>query len=396
MNVDQVRALNRAFHSVKERREKRIPRDLEDKKERLRSVRAASVGNEELLNAAIDRLRGNGIEVRLAGGAGEAVRYIMEEIAGERLVVKSKSNVTKEIDLAARLEDEGIKVVETDIGDRILQLLGASPSHPTGPIAHLSASAIAEGLSLIYGTEVGKSPEEVVACVKREIGGFIGRAEIGITGANAVTAEEGAFIVAHNEGNISEVIRNRKLIVVTAIDKVYPSVEDALNMLKVLSYHATGSILPSFVEVMSGPSKTADVEKKFIRGVYRPESIVLILVDNMRSELIKNGFRELLSCIDCGNCLISCPMYQTVGNHFAEGKYLGGKGLAYESLSSGEINRKLGYCLSCGRCRDNCPLGIDVPAIIKNIRSESLPEEIYYFLKSHILYLYFFLRLRLG
>ncbi len=109
--------------------------------------------------------------------------------------------------------------------------------------------------------------------------------------------------------------------------------EDAINMLKVICFNATGSLIPSFVEIISGVSKTADVEKKFFKGVHSPEEIVLILLDNKRTEIIEKGFKELLYCIDCGNCLLHCPMYNTVGNYFAEEKYLGGKGLAYQSLS---------------------------------------------------------------
>ena len=91
---------------------------------------------------------------------------------------------------------------------------------------------------------------------------------------------------------------------VTAIDKVYPAIEDAINMLKVITYNATGSLIPSFIEIISGVSKTADVEKKFIKGIHSPGEVILILLDNKRTEIIEKGFKELLLCIDCGNCLL--------------------------------------------------------------------------------------------
>jgi len=103
----------------------------------------------------------------------------------------------------------------------------------------------------------------------------------------------------------------------------------------------------------------------------------------------------LLFCIDCGNCLLHCPMYTTIGTEFAEDKYLGGKGLAYKSLADEEVNKRLEFCLTCGRCRKNCPLSIDVPAVIRSIRSNSIPQEIFYFLKSHLLWLYYNVRLKL-
>ena len=395
MNFDEIIALRKAFASVKQRQNKNIPPDLEEKIKRLKAVRELSVGNEELLTRAIKKLEENGIRVYTAKSKNDAVGIILKEVGDERLVVKSKSNVTKEIELTAELQSRGIEVIETDIGDRILQVLKSKPSHPTGPVAHLSAKAIAEGLSKFYNKKINEDPDEIVRFVRDEIKGYIEKADIGITGANAVTAEEGSIVLAHNEGNIFEVIRKKKHIVVTAIDKVYPTVEDAINMLKVLCFNATGSLIPSFVEIISSVSKTADVEKKFFKGVHSPGEIVLILLDNKRTSIIEKGFKELLYCIDCGNCLLHCPMYNTVGNYFAEEKYLGGKGLAYQSLSKEEVNKKLEFCLTCGKCRENCPLSIDVPAVIRSIRSESLPEEIYYFLKSHLLWLYYALRLKL-
>jgi L-lactate utilization protein LutB len=395
MNIDEIISLRKAFNSVKERQKKNIPPDFKEKIKRLKIVRESSVGDEELLNLAINKIKKNGIRVFSAKGRDDAVTIILDVLGNEKLVVKSKSNVTKEIELTAELESRGIEVIETDIGDRILQILKCSPSHPTGPVSHLSAKKIAEELSNFYGTDISDAHEDIVRFVRNDIRNYIKKAQVGITGANALTAEEGSILLAHNEGNIFEVIRKKKHIVVTAIDKIYPTVEDAMNMLKVISFNATGSIIPSFVEVISGVSKTADVEKKFFSGVHSPQEIILILLDNRRTEIKDRGFKEILYCIDCGNCLLHCPMYNTVGNYFASGKNLGGKGLAYCSLSDEEVDKKLELCLTCGHCKENCPLGIDIPSIIRKLRGDKLPSEIYYFLKSHLLWLYYSLRLKL-
>ncbi len=395
MNIDEIIALRKAFTSVKERQQKNIPPDLNEKIAKLKAVRALSVGNAGLIAQAVKKLEENGIQVFRAENKGEALTIIFREIGDEKLVVKSKSNVTKEIDLTSELESRGIQVIETDVGDRILQIIKGIPSHPTGPASHLSAKTIARELSRFYGKEISEDPNDIVSVVRDDIKSYIEKAHVGVTGANAVTAEEGSIVLAHNEGNIFEVMRKHKHIVVTAIDKVYPSVEDALNMLKIICFNATGSLIPSFVEIISGVSKTADVEKKFFRGVHSPKEIVLILLDNKRTEMIEKGFKDLLYCIDCGNCLLHCPMYNTIGNNFAEDKYLGGKGLAYKSLTDEEVNKKLEFCLTCGRCRKNCPLSIDIPAAIRTIRSKNLPQEVYYFLKSHLLWLYYNLRLTL-
>jgi len=220
------------------------------------------------------------------------------------------------------------------------------------PVAHLSAKEIVKRLSSYYNKPIEGKPEEIVNIVREDIISNINDAKIGITGANA------------------------------------------MNMIKILSFNATGSIIPSFVDVISGVSKTADVEKKFIKGVYHPSEIILILLDNKRSELANNGFKELLYCIGCGNCLLYCPMYNTIGNEFAQDNYLGGKGIAYYSLYNKEKNEKLEFCLTCGKCKENCPLDLDIPAIIKKIRGEEISSEIYYFLKSHAIWIYYQLLLR--
>lgn len=395
MNHEEVTALRKAFNSVKEKQALNLPAGFTERKKRLKTARELCVGNEDLLAKAIANLKKNGIKVHLVKEKQEAIDIILNELGDEKLVVKSKSNVTKEIELTKALEKNGITVVETDIGDRILQLLGTKPSHPTGPVAHLSAKEIAKRLSAHYGVPLTGTPEEIVKTVREDVISNINKARIGITGANAITAEEGSILMTHNEGNIYEVMRKEKHIVVTSIDKVYPDIEDAVNMIKILSFNATGSIIPSFLEVITGVSKTADVEKKFIKGVHSPYEITLILVDNKRSELARKGFKELLYCIGCGNCLIYCPMYNTIGNEYAIDNNLGGKGIAYYSLSNNEKNEKLELCLTCGKCKENCPLELDIPAIIRKIRSDGSSSEIYYFLKAHVIWGYYQLCLRL-
>jgi L-lactate utilization protein LutB len=395
MNYGEVNALRKAFNSVKQRQTLNLPKNFAERKARLKAAREFCVGNDTLLSNTIEKLKKNGIKVHLTKEKNEAITIILNEIGQEKIIVKSKSNVTKEIELTKVLEKEGFTIVETDIGDRILQILGSKPSHPTGPVAHLSAKDIAKGLSIYYNIPIKDDPEEIVKIVREDVLSNLDKAKIGITGANAITAEEGSIVIAHNEGNIYEVMRKEKHIVVTSIDKIYPDIESAINMLKVLSYNATGSIIPSFVEIITGVSKTADVEKKFIKGIHKPSEIIMILVDNKRSELAKDEFKELLYCVGCGNCLLFCPMYNTIGNEFAVDNYLGGKGLAYYSIYNNGKDKKLEFCLTCGKCEQNCPLELDIPAIIRKIRSRGISSEVYYFLKSHTMWVYYQILLRI-
>ena len=396
MNNEEVRALRKAFDSVKERQAFNQSKGFAERTKRLISSRELCVGNEVLLEQAIANLQKNGIKVCLAREKQEALEIILNEIGKEKFIVKSKSNVTKELELTKFLEKNGATVVETDIGDRILQILNAKPSHPTGPVTHLSAKQIAKGISKYYDLPVTETPEDIVKIVKEDIVSSLDKAKIGITGANAIAAEEGSIIMTHNEGNIHEVMRKQKHIVVTSIDKIYPDIESAINMIRILCYNATGAIIPSFVDIITSVSKTADVEKKFIKGVHNPSEIVLVLVDNRRSDLAKKGFKELLKCIGCGNCLLHCPMYNTIGNEYAIDSYLGGKGLAYYSVYTNEPNEKLELCLGCGKCVENCPLELDIPDLIKNLRSTGISSEVYYFLKSHIIWVYYQALLRAG
>lgn len=395
MNNGEVLAIRKAFDAVKERQNLNPFKDFAERKKRLKTSRELCVGNEELLKKAIDNLKKNGIKVHLVKEKQEAIDIILAEVGQEKLIAKSKSNVTKELELTKALEEKGLQVVETDIGDRILQILNAKPSHPTGPVTHLSARDIAKGLSKYYNLSIKDDPEEIVRIVREDVISNLSNAKIGITGANAITAEEGSILMTHNEGNIYEVMRKEKHIVVTSIDKVYPDIEEAINMIKILSYNATGLIIPSFVEVISSVSRTADVEKKFVKGVHCPSEITLILVDNKRSEMATNGFKDLLQCVGCGNCLLHCPMYNTIGIEFAKDIYLGGKGIAYYSLYNNEKNEKLDFCLTCGKCKENCPLELDIPAIVKKIRSKGFSSEIYFFFKSHTVWIYYLLRLKI-
>lgn len=414
MNYEEVIALRKAFNSVKERQNLNLNKDSKEAKaflemkQMLKTSRELCIGNEELFKKAIDNLKNNGIDVHIIKEKQDAIDFTLEEIGQEKLVVKSKSNVTKEIELTKILEKKGIDVVETDIGDRILQILDTHPSHPTGPVAHLSAKDIAKGLSKYYDIPIKEDPDGIVKIVRDDVISNINKAKIGITGANAITADEGSILMTHNEGNIHEVMRKEKHIVVTSIDKVYPNIEAAINMIKILTRGATGSKIPSFINIISGISKTADVEKKFIKCIHNPSKIVLLVIDNKRRELIRKGFKELLQCIGCGNCLIHCPMYNTIGNEYAIDNYLGGKGIAYYSLCNDnnnpilsdksekydkknniDINNKLELCLTCGKCKENCPLEIDIPDIIKKIRSKGISSDIYYFLKSHMIWVYY-------
>jgi len=378
MNPYSILAMRRAFKLVKKRQEENIHKipDLQERLLRLKKVREESVGNLELMKKTVENLEDKGFNVVFAKDGEEAIEVILKEVEGEELVVKSKSNVSKEIKLTERLESVGIDVVETDIGDRLLQLLKEEPSHPTAPAAHLSLEQIIKGLKERFNVELS-STDDVVRFLLKDIKKSIEVANVGITGANAISAE-GSVLILHNEGNIFEILRRqRKWIILSGIDKLYPTLDDALNAVRIQTFFATGQVVPTFIEIVSGTSKTADIEKKLFEGVHDPKEVTLILLDNRRSYLINNGFKEMFYCISCGNCVIHCPAYNTFGN-----EYKGGRLALLSALYDGTSNLKL--CLGCGKCKENCPLGLDIPGMIAKVRGGS---EIYNLVYSHLKWL---------
>ncbi len=392
-----VHTMRKAFSLVRKRQKtnmNRIP-DLKERKKRLRETREKSVGNEELIRQAVVNLEENGIKVYQASNNEEAIAIVRSEIGNEKLVVKSKSNITKEIGLTESLEKAGIDVIETDIGDRIIQLCGGVPSHPTGPASHLNRHDISRILSAHYKMEVGPTPETMVELLKNELAHYISKAVIGITGANAIAGNEGAILLLHNEGNIIEVaMRPEKHLIIAGTDKIYPDIEEAINMVKLQTYYATGSLSTSFINIISGPSKTADIEKQLFKGVHGAKEVCLILVDNHRSDIANSEYKELLYCIGCGECLLVCPAYGVYGSGFGIGSELGGRGVLYSILSreaSAEASGGPDMCLTCRKCQKNCPLAIDTPSMIIKLRLDKRKRVVephlataYDFVSSHI------------
>jgi L-lactate dehydrogenase complex protein LldG len=389
--------MRRAFNVVRKRQQANIHRipDLEGRKKRLRQARKRAIGNEALLKQAVENLRQNGIKVYRADSREEAISLVVREIGDNKLVVKSKSNLTKEIALTVALEAIGIEIIETDIGDRIIQICGDVPSHPTGPASHLTKYDIAEILSAHFRQKVEPIAEPIVELLRDEISTYINRSTIGITGANAIVADDGAILLLHNEGNILQVsMRPEKHIIFAGIDKIYRNMEEALNMLKLQTFCATGSLATSFVNIISSPSQTADIEKQLIKGVHGPKELCVILVDNHRGDIARSEYKDLLYCIGCGQCLLACPAYNVYGNRFGVDSQLGGRGLVYSALNSEasvEGNKGLDLCLSCRKCQQNCPIAIDIPSMVAKLRLENRRKILgphlqtaYDFLRAHI------------
>ena len=376
MKASELETMRKSFDTVKRRsdsiRESPSTQRLID---RVREVKKYSIeNNRELLNQTCESFKRNDIDFVMAETSEDALR-IIDELLLEydcNVIAKAKSNTLREIDLKNHLAGTGIDIVETDLGDRILQLKRTDndPVHPTGPASHLNISDITDIVNESLDADVNPEPRQIMELVRADVLNRIKNANVGISGANAIASEEGSLVMVHNEGNISIVSLKDLHIIVVGIEKIVPTLEDAISVVKLETIFATGSYVTSYMNVISGPSKTADIEKKLLKNMYGAEKVVVILLDNGRSQATE----ECLYCIGCGNCVVHCPVYNAVGNEFGFNNYLGGRGVAMSKFIEDDetcYNSGLYMCTLCGLCTLNCPLAIPTNEIIENMRKFS-------------------------
>jgi len=386
MKKSELETMRKSFNTVKNRSDS-IKESSSTKRlvKRVQEIKKYSIErNDELLAQLLESFERNDIECVLADDSQDALKIIDEllEEYDASVVAKAKSNTLGEINLKNHLKDNGIDVVETDLGDRILQLkkVDNKPVHPTGPASHLNVSNITDIVNESLDVNVEPVPREIMEVVRKDVLDRLKYANVGISGANAIASEEGSCVMVHNEGNISIVSLKDLHIIVAGIDKIVPTLEDAISIVKLETIFATGSYVTSYMNVISGPSKTADIEKKLLKNMYGAERVVVILLDNGRSEATP----ECLYCIGCGNCVVHCPVYNAVGNEFGFNNYLGGRGVAMSKFIEDDetcFNSGLYMCTLCGLCTLNCPVAIPTNEIIENMRK--LSTEVGFYPKAH-------------
>ncbi|MEW6328593.1 MAG: LUD domain-containing protein [Candidatus Micrarchaeota archaeon] len=363
--------------------------DEDELRERLRAMKKGAIENiEKLKKTAIENFKKNGVRVLEAKDAEDARDIILGIIGREKLVVKSKSNACKEIELNRFLEECGVEVVETDLGDFLTQVCGVEGIHPVIPAMHLTPEEMAGALRKKFGAKVsakpaqfsrsenaphfaeGKIAEEIVGFARGYLREKITRSKIGITGANALTSD-GNIVVLENEGNISLVSRYPdKHIAVAGFEKIVPTLEDALLVARCDAIWGTGREAPVYISIINGPSKTADIENKAVLGAQGAKEVYLVLIDNGRSEMIEGGLGELMYCINCGACDNACPSYHQLAEFFGFER-AGGKGLISHVIADerDENNLRAYLCLACSGCKEDCPAKIDIPLLIKKLRA---------------------------
>ncbi len=317
----------------------------------------------------------NGNQVHFARD-GEELNSVVLDICQQhdaRRVAKGKSIVTEETGLNSFLQSAGLSVMETDVGEYIVQQAGEKPSHIVTPVLHKSADEIRE----LFQEKHDLGPRDlhntsdlvVEACnVLREH--FL-QAEVGIIGANALIAENGYCMLVTNEGN-GDLCANlpKVLIVCTTIDRVLPRAEDATAMSRLLARSATGQPQSCYTSFYSGPRREGELDG--------PLETHFVLLDNERSNTLASNYREILECIRCGACLNHCPIYTSVGGHAYDSVYPGPMGSVLTPLlTSLEQSHLLpNACTSCGLCEEVCPADIPLPDLLRDLRHDESTKKL--------------------
>lgn len=339
-------------------------------REELYQIKKQVIDNlEEIKKQAIVNLEKNNIKVFEAKDAAEARDLIEALTRNDRVILKSKSNIADEIDLKSIFV--GKELVETDLGDMINQWMTEEDLHPVFPAFHLTPEKIIEKIYQKFGQKIESRAEAIAAFARQYLRKKIPEATVGITGANVITAD-GRIILLENEGNISLVSRwPDRHIVISGVEKLAQDLESAMKIIKASAIWGAGQDWPVYVSIISGPSKTADIQNKLVIGAQGAKEVYLILIDNGRSRLLKEGLEELLFCLNCGACLNFCPVFHQLGREYGD-RYLGSKGIIFTALSRGLLQAKKSNayaCTLCSACFENCPVKINLPELMKKIRN---------------------------
>lgn len=296
------------------------------------------------------------------------VNRIVCELAakyGVTKAVKSKSMVTEECALNDALEAAGVEVVETDLGEYILQLAKEPPSHIVAPVVHKTRGEVSD----LFEAKHGRARTTVISELTREAREVLRphflSADMGITGANFLIAETGSTLIVTNEGNgrlVTSVPRVH--VAITGIEKVVPTLEDVTTLLRLLPRHGTAQTITNYISVTTGPRRAGDTEG--------PEHFHVILVDAGRSALLGGDMQAMLRCIRCGACMNHCPVYQNVGGHAYGWVYPGPMGSVLTPTYVG-IEKALDLphaSTFCNQCGVVCPVKIPLPDLLRKLREQ--------------------------
>jgi iron-sulfur cluster protein len=343
--------------------------------EEVREIKARAIGQMETLTAqAMESLRFNKAKAYVARTSADALQIIGDIVGQGKIIVKGKSMTGEEIGLREHLEAAGNEVYETDLGEFIIQQLHSRPMHILSPAVHVPKEDVAALFSKITGET--KAPDDIpglVATARQLLRDKFIRADIGISGANVVAADTGTMLIIENEGNVRLSTGLPPVhIALVGMEKLVPTLGEAFKVAEVTWRYANYTV-PSYVNLISGPSKTGDIEKVTTYGAHGPADLHVIFLDGGRTELAKQPvLRQALYCLRCGGCLYECPVFALTAGHFGD-KYFASVGAVFAAAITNDIDKAaaIAYtCLTCGRCKVRCPMKIDGPEMVVELRGQ--------------------------
>ena len=345
--------------------------NIELAKERAAHIKHKAIINLEkyLIDFEIN-FQKHGGKVIWAQDANEALSEILAILKRHKTknVVKSKTMVTEEIGFNQALEQAGIESQETDLGEYIVQLAGEAPYHIVTPAMHKSKEDVSALFQEKFNMKANSTPEQITAFVRKLLREKFYNAGVGVTGANFLIADIGAIALTENEGNgLMSVSFPKVHIAVAGIEKIIPKLRDLSLFWPLLATHGTGQKITAYNSIISGPRQEGETDG--------PDEMYVVLLDNNRSVLLAQQHqRRALSCIRCGACLNTCPVYKTIGGHAYGTTYSGPIGAVITPYLRGMDEFKhLSFASSlCGSCTEVCPVKINLHELLLHNRNDAV------------------------
>jgi L-lactate dehydrogenase complex protein LldF len=347
-------------------------------RDRARALKDEVLANLDLyLEAYEAQVLASGGRVHWAESAEDARRIVLEicRAAGAKTVNKGKTMIAEECGINDWLSENGVRPVETDLGEYIIQLRGEVPSHIIAPAVHVTVPEVEAAFRAAHTHLPPERDLGELSALLAEARGVLRakyfEAEVGITGANMLIAETGHSVIVTNEGNgdLSQSLP-RVHVVMASLEKLVPTLEDAATVLRVLARSATGQEMSVYTTFSRGPRRAEDPDG--------PEEYHVILLDNGRTGMLGTDFQDMLRCIRCGACMNHCPVYQAVGGHAYGWVYPGPMGAVLTpSLIGVEEGGQLPNASTfCGRCEEVCPMRIPLPRMMRNWREREFEKRL--------------------
>lgn len=343
--------------------------EMAELRERGSAIRRETLRDlEGYLGQLTENVQAAGGRVHRARTPDEAVRAVTDiaRAEGVRLAVKSKSMVSEEIELGHHLEELGVDVVETDLGEYIVQLADERPAHIVAPAIHKSRADVHALFERLADERLPGAPEQLTAFARARLREDFHRAGMGISGVNFAAADTGTLALVTNEGNARMVTSQPRIhVALMTVEKVIPRLADLGTLVPLLSHAATRQQVSGYQTLITGPRRAGEADG--------PDELHLVIVDNGRSDIVGGPYEEALACIRCGACQIACPVFRTVGGGHPYASVYGGPigAVLTPLIGDREEGADLPFLSSlCGACGDVCPVKIPLPDMLVDLRAD--------------------------